>query len=88
MKLAAVAAILALAAIAAFRSLRPTALVEPVIAAEAIDARPGSVTVIPEYVMELKSETPGHLLPMASISSPAPSSASAKSSRGWTRATS
>src|ERR1017187_7262703 len=52
----------AVAAIVVFRSLRPFARVEPVISSEAIDARPGSVTVSPEYVVELKSDSAGRLL--------------------------
>ncbi len=62
LKLAVAAAIVAVAAIAVFRSLRPLALVEPVISDKAIDARPGNITVIPEIVMELKSDSSGRLL--------------------------
>jgi RND family efflux transporter MFP subunit len=62
LKLAVAVAVVAVAAIAVFRSLRPLAIVEPVISSEAIDAHTGSVTVIPEYAMELKSDSSGRLL--------------------------
>jgi RND family efflux transporter MFP subunit len=62
LQIAAAIAVVAVAAVLVFRSLRPTALVEPAISSEAIDARPGSVTVIPEYAMDLKSESSGRLL--------------------------
>ena len=62
LKLALAACIVAAAAIAAVRLLRPVAIVEPVVAGPAVDARPGSLTVIPEYPEELKSETSGRLL--------------------------
>jgi len=48
--------------IAAFLALRPVATVEPVVSGQAIDAKPGSVTVMEEYSMELKTDLPGRLL--------------------------
>jgi hypothetical protein len=40
--------------------LRPTARVETVVSGEAVDAKPGSVTVKEEYAMQMKSEpSPG-----------------------------
>ncbi len=62
LKLAVAAGIVAVAAIAVVRSLRPIAIVEPVVSSEAVDARPGSLTVIAEYPEELKSESSGRLL--------------------------
>ena len=62
LKLAVAAGIVAVAAIAVIRSLRTIAIVEPVVSSEAVDARPGSLTVIPEYPEELKSESSGRLL--------------------------
>jgi RND family efflux transporter MFP subunit len=59
--LVAVAA-LAAAALAAAYLLRPVAVVEPVTEGRAIDARPGSVTVTPEYSMEVKSEVGGRVI--------------------------
>jgi RND family efflux transporter MFP subunit len=43
-------------------SLRPVATVEPAGPAEALDAKPGSVTVVEEYSQELKSEIGGRVL--------------------------
>ena len=43
------------------RNMRPTAYAELVITADAVDARPGNLTVIPEYSMELKSGEGGRL---------------------------
>jgi RND family efflux transporter MFP subunit len=62
LKLAIPVVVAAVAAVAVFRSFRAVALVEPVISSEAIDARPGSVTVIPEYIMDLKSDSSGRLM--------------------------
>jgi biotin carboxyl carrier protein len=41
---------------------RPTALVEAVISGDAIDAKPGSVTVKEEYLMQMKSQLGGRVL--------------------------
>jgi RND family efflux transporter MFP subunit len=58
-----VAAAVAIAgAFAASTLLRPVAEVVPVISGEAIDAKPGSVVVQPEYSMELKSAIGGRVL--------------------------
>jgi RND family efflux transporter MFP subunit len=56
-------AALVLGAVAFFitRNSGPKAFVETVISADAVDARPGSLTVIPEYSMELKSAEGGRL---------------------------
>lgn len=43
-------------------SLRPVAVVEPVVSADAIDAKPGSVTVVQEFSEDLKSEAGGRIL--------------------------
>jgi RND family efflux transporter MFP subunit len=42
--------------------LRPTAKVETVVSGDAIDAKPGSVTVKEEYKMDMKSEVAGRVL--------------------------
>jgi RND family efflux transporter MFP subunit len=60
-------ALVALAAIAAafygaVLYSRPTALVETVISGDAIDAKPGSVTVKEEYSMQMKSQIGGRVL--------------------------
>jgi RND family efflux transporter MFP subunit len=57
-----VAAVLAAGTIWALRSLRQVAIVEPVISSEAIDAKPGTVTVDEQFAMELKSEQGGRVL--------------------------
>lgn len=41
---------------------RPTAIVETVVSGDAIDAKPGSVTVKEEYTMQMKSEIGGRVL--------------------------
>jgi RND family efflux transporter MFP subunit len=41
---------------------RPTALVEAVISGDAIDAKPGSVTVKEEYLMQMKTQIGGRVL--------------------------
>ncbi len=60
-KLLLVAVVVGAAAYLVTRNLRPVAYVEEVISADAVDARPGSLTVIPEYSMELKSAEGGRL---------------------------
>jgi RND family efflux transporter MFP subunit len=60
-------ALLALALIAAgvygaILYARPTALVETVVSGEAVDAKPGSVTVKEEYSMSMKSQIAGRVL--------------------------
>ena len=47
---------------AAIALLRPAAVVEPVVAGDALDAKTGSVTVVEEYSEELKSELAGRVL--------------------------
>jgi len=44
-----------------FRALRPTAVVEAVVAGTAINAKPGSVTVTEDYPQDVKSELPGRI---------------------------
>ena len=41
---------------------RPTAIVEAAVSGDAIDAKPGSVTVKEEYTMQMKSEIDGRVL--------------------------
>jgi RND family efflux transporter MFP subunit len=41
---------------------RPTAIVETVVSGDAVDAKPGSVTVKEEYTMQMKSEIGGRVL--------------------------
>jgi len=54
---------LAIAAAAAMLySLRPVAIVEAVASGQAVDAKPGSIVVNPEYSMELKSVLGGRVL--------------------------
>jgi RND family efflux transporter MFP subunit len=55
-------AVLAAVAIGVIQYLRPTATVETAISGEAIDAKPGSVTVKEEYKMDMKSEVGGRVL--------------------------
>jgi RND family efflux transporter MFP subunit len=55
-------AVLAAIAIGVVMYLRPTAKVETVISGEAVDAKPGSVTVKVEYSMDMKSEVAGRVL--------------------------
>jgi len=62
LKLVLVGAVLAGAAWYAFQALRPVAVVEPVISSDAIDAKPGTVTVEEDFAMELKSEEGGRVL--------------------------
>lgn len=50
------------AAAAAFLALRPVAVVEAVASGQALDAKPGSIVVNPEYSMELKSVIGGRVL--------------------------
>jgi RND family efflux transporter MFP subunit len=59
--IAALAVVTAAAAVVIVR-LRPVAVVEPATAGEAIDARPGSVTVVEEYSQQLRSEIGGRVL--------------------------
>jgi RND family efflux transporter MFP subunit len=54
--------VLAGAAYAAVLYSRPTALVESVVSGDAIDAKPGSVTVKEEYLMQMKSQIGGRVL--------------------------
>jgi RND family efflux transporter MFP subunit len=62
LKLLVVVVLLGAAAFAVLQYLRPLARVEPVVSAEAIDAKPGSVVVQEEYFMEMKSEVAGRVL--------------------------
>jgi RND family efflux transporter MFP subunit len=57
----AVAVLVAIAA-AAIVYVRPTAKVETVVNGDAVDAKPGSVTVKEEYSMDMKSEVAGRVL--------------------------
>ena len=61
--LKALAALVVLAAIivAAVLYMRPTAKVEAVVSGDAVDAKPGSVTVKEEYSMDMKSEVAGRV---------------------------
>lgn len=44
-----------------YRALRPLAVVEPVVAGAAINAKPGSVTVTEDYPQDVKAELPGRI---------------------------
>ncbi len=55
-------AVLAAIAVGIVMYLRPTARVEAVISGDAVDAKPGSVTVKEEYKMDMKSEVSGRVL--------------------------
>jgi RND family efflux transporter MFP subunit len=55
-------AVLVAAGIAVARYLRPTARVETVVSGEAVDAKPGSVTVKEEYAMQMKAAIGGRIL--------------------------
>src|SRR5580698_7327608 len=57
-----VLALLAGAGVAAILYTRPTALIETVVSGDAIDAKPGSVTVKEEYLMQMKSQIGGRVL--------------------------
>jgi RND family efflux transporter MFP subunit len=54
--------VLVVGAFLVLRALRPVARVEPVVSGEAIDAKPGSVTVKVEYSMDLQTEIGGRVL--------------------------
>jgi RND family efflux transporter MFP subunit len=62
LKALAALAVLAGAAYAAVLYLRPTALVETVVSGEAVNAKPGSVTVTEEYSMPMKSQIGGRVI--------------------------
>jgi len=62
LKLIAALAVVVAGVFALLVFLRPVATVEPVVAGDALDAKPGSVTVVEEYNQELKSETAGRVL--------------------------
>jgi RND family efflux transporter MFP subunit len=55
-------ALVAAIAVAAFFALRPVAVVEQVVSGSALDAKPGSIVVNPDYTMELRSEIGGRVL--------------------------
>ena len=61
-KIALALVLLIAAAAAAFLALRPVAVVEAVASGQALDAKPGSIVVNPEYSMELKSVIGGRVL--------------------------
>ncbi len=56
------AAVLAAAAAVGLRSLRPVAVIEPVVAGRAVQAEPGNVTVVAEYSQELRADVAGRLV--------------------------
>jgi RND family efflux transporter MFP subunit len=62
LKLLAALAVLAAVALGVQAYLRPTAKVEAVISEEAVDAKPGSVVVMEEYTMQMKSAIAGRVL--------------------------
>jgi RND family efflux transporter MFP subunit len=62
LKAIAALALLGAAAYAFLLYSRPTALVETVVSGEAVDAKPGSVTVKEEYSMQMKSQISGRVL--------------------------
>jgi RND family efflux transporter MFP subunit len=62
LKAVVVLAILGAGAYAFLLYSRPTALVETVVSGEAVDAKPGSVTVKEEYSMQMKSQIAGRVL--------------------------
>jgi RND family efflux transporter MFP subunit len=45
-----------------YRALRPAAVVEPVVSGQAINAKPGSVTVTEDYPQDVKAELAGRVL--------------------------
>jgi len=53
---------LAAAAFAAVYATRPEAVVERIVTGSAVDAKPGSIVVNPDYTMDLKSEISGRVL--------------------------
>jgi RND family efflux transporter MFP subunit len=55
-------AVLVAVVVAAIQYMRPTARVETVVSGEAVDAKPGSVTVKEEYSMQMKSQIQGRVL--------------------------
>lgn len=57
-----VLAVLAGGVYAAVLYIRPTALVETVVSGDAVNAKPGSVTVSEEYSMQMKSQIGGRVL--------------------------
>lgn len=61
-RIAVVAIVVAAAAAALLYGLRPVAVVEAVVTGQALDAKPGSIEVEPEYSMELKSVIGGRVL--------------------------
>ena len=62
LKIVAALALLGAGAYAFLLYSRPTALVETVVGGEAVDAKPGSVTVKEEYSMQMKSQVAGRVL--------------------------
>ena len=62
LKLAVAAVLLVAGGFLALRSLRPLAVVEPVVGGRAVQAEPGSVTVMAEYSQELRTDVPGRLI--------------------------
>lgn len=62
-KVAVVVVVLVALAILIPRLLRPVVVVQDVVSGEAIDAKPGNVSVTAEYGMDIKSEAPGRVMP-------------------------
>jgi RND family efflux transporter MFP subunit len=63
LKLIIVAGIVAAAILGVRQYIRPIAKVEVVISGDAVDAKPGSVTVKEEYLMQMKTSIAGRVLP-------------------------
>ena len=62
LKLVAALVVVAAGVCAAVALLRPLAVVEPVVTGEALDAKPGNVTVVEEYSEQLTSELAGRVM--------------------------
>ena len=62
LKLAVAAIVLAVAGFLGLRALRPSAVVETVANGRAVQAEPGSVTVMAEYSQELRTDVPGRII--------------------------
>ncbi len=62
LKVAAVLGLVAAAAALLIVMMRPVATVEPVVPGDALDAKPGSVTVVEAYAQKLTTETGGRVL--------------------------
>ena len=62
LKLLAALVVVAAGVYAVIALLRPVAIVEPVVTGEALDAKPGNVTVVEEYSEQLTSELAGRVM--------------------------